>query len=380
MSLSMNINNQIVVIGDLKEFDDDPLNGAYVVLDRHLYRIKTIIRPPFQREFIYDIERQRKVIDTILHGYPLNIIYFSSCPDGTWEVLDGQQRILSILHFIKGDYSIVWNGETYYYHNLPSALKDRFNSYPLLVYLCEGNESDKLSWFSRINIQGIVLNDQELINATYHGPFISDARLMFAKPSCRALKVAQIGGKMFISGNPMRQDILETALSWASYAENISIKDYVARHQHDENADALWEYFAKVTKWVKEKFTFFRKEMTSVKWGVLYHQYKNDTRTAEEIEAEVSDHMKDDEITRKAGIYEFIFSRDERVLSLRKFSDTQKRTAYEKQGHRCAHCGEVFPIESLQADHILAWSKGGKTTPDNLQLLCAKCNNSKSDK
>ena len=380
MSLSMNINNQIVVIGDLKEFDDDPIKGAYVVIDRRLYRIKTTIRPEYQREFIYDIERQRKVIDSILHGYPLNIIYLSSCPDGTWEVLDGQQRMLSALHFIKGDYSIVWNGETYYYHNLPSTLKDRFNSYPLLVYLCEGSEEDKLSWFERINIQGIVLNDQELINAIYHGPFISDARMMCAKPNCRALKVAQICGKMFISGNPMRQDILETALSWAAYAENISIKEYVARHQHDENADALWEYFAKVCKWVKEKFTIFRKEMTSVKWGVLYHQYKNDTRTAEEIEAEVSDHMKDDEITRKAGIYEFIFSRDERVLSLRKFSDTQKRTAYEKQGHRCAHCGEVFPIESLQADHILAWSKGGKTTPDNLQLLCAKCNNSKSDK
>jgi 5-methylcytosine-specific restriction endonuclease McrA len=160
----------------------------------------------------------------------------------------------------------------------------------------------------------------------------------------------------------------------------MKVENLIALHQHDPNADWLWGYFAKVMEWVKAKFPFYRKEMASVEWGLLYNRYKADPRLASEIEAEVKDLMRDDEVTRKTGIYEFVFSRDVRCLSLRTFTDTQKRTAYEAQGHKCAHCGREFAFESMQGDHIVPWSKGGKTTPDNLQMLCCECNNRKSAK
>lgn len=213
----MKINPYKLTISDLTGQFEDSVRGAWVIL---VCGIKLIIRPEFQREFVYSLADQVAVILTILEGAPLNCVYFSVNTDGTFEVIDGQQRILSILHFIAGDFSVEWNGETLYWHNLPADLKEKVLSYDLLTtYTCEGGESDKLNWFRRINTAGVELNNQELLNATYHGPFITSAREMFSKPNCRAVKVASMEGKPLMKGSPIRQDLLEQVLIWAADAE-----------------------------------------------------------------------------------------------------------------------------------------------------------------
>ena len=379
-TMSMQITSLFLTIGSLIGFTDDVLKGAFAEIKNELYLVKLILRPCYQREFVYSIELQRAVINSILHGFPLGVIYFSKNSDGTFETMDGQQRIISIMHFKRGDFSITWDGETYYWHNLPAELKAKIENYQLIAFLCDGNESDKLKWFVIVNKQGAVLNAQEMLNAIHHGTFISSAREYFSKPLCRAIKIAQINGKPLITGTPIRQDILALVLSWKADDEHCTVEELVSKHQHDENADWLWEYYAKVIEWVKTKFNQYRKEMASVKWGLLYNRYKGDSRLASELEAEVSELMANDEVTKKSGVYEYVFSRDERCLSLRKFSDTQKRTAYEKQGGRCAHCGEAFAYEDMHGDHKVSFAAGGKTTLENLQMLCAKCNNAKNAK
>lgn len=335
------------------------------------------IRPGYQRELIYSIPLMRAVIMSILCKLSIGLIRFSRNADGTYEVLDGQQRLLSILHFIAGDYSVQYSGETFYYHNLPDDLREQLLNYMPLVIVTDGTESEKLEWFKTINIPGAALNPQELLNAIYHGPFLAALRFMFSKTGCRAEKVSKLDGKPLMKGSPIRQDLLATFLEWLADSYGTTVQDLVALHQHDESADWAWDYFAKVMEWVKTKFPTYRKEMASVQWGALYNAYKGDPRLASELEAEVSSLMADDEVTKKTGIYKFVFSRNERDLSLRTFTDTEKRTAYEKQGHKCAHCGQVFAYEDMQGDHIVPWAHGGKTTPDNLQMLCCKCNNSK---
>lgn len=370
-----------ITIGNLKGFSDDVLKGAVAEFFDGDRLVKLILRPEYQREFVYNTELQRKVIDSVLHGRPLGVIYFSKNSDGTYETLDGQQRLLSLLHFKHGDFSVQYDGETYYWHSLPPELQERIDNYKeLLVYACIGNEKDKLDWFVTINLQGAVLNNQEMINAVHHGLFISSARGYLSKPLCRAVKIAQIEGKPLMSGNPLRQDYLSTALVWLADRDELSVEELVAKHQNDENADYLWNYFEKVIEWVKTKFPKYRKEMASVKWGLLYNRYKGDPRLASELEAEVSELMANDEVTKKTGVYEYVFSHDERCLSLRKFSDTQKRTAYEKQGGKCAHCGKPFAYEDMQGDHRVSFKDGGKTTLDNLEMLCARCNNAKGAK
>jgi len=187
-------------------------DGAYVILSTG---VKVIIRPEYQREFIYDSARQKAVIDTINAKCPLGTVFFGLCDDGEYEMIDGQQRTLSILHFINGDFSVELNGETTYYHNFTEEQKEEFLNYAeLSVYLCEGTDKEKLTWFRRINLVGMELNDMELTNAVYHGPFISSARKFFSKRDCRAIRVASIDGRPLVSGTPIRQDILKTALTW----------------------------------------------------------------------------------------------------------------------------------------------------------------------
>lgn len=377
----MNIDLRPTNLGSLTgEFHDDSENGAYVDMPGG----RLWLRPPYQREFVYKPSQMVAVIMTALKGYPLGDIYFAVNADGTFEVIDGQQRLLSLLHFINGDFSVVWDGDTRYFHNLPDELKAIFLEYCLHTYYCDGNEHDKLEWFKTINIAGEELNDQELLNATYHGEFVSSAREMFSKTGCRAVRVSQLDGKPLVKGVPIRQDILETVLEWVVDAENLSnsgsadVEDFMARHQHDRGADQLWDYFDRVMGWVKRKFTAYRKEMAGVQWGLLFNRYEHTEKCAPELEDEIARLMADDDVTSKTGVYEYVLSGDERALSLRKFTDTQKRTAYEKQGHKCAHCGREFAYEDMQGDHIVPWSRGGKTVPENCQMLCAECNNRKS--
>lgn len=328
---------------------------------------KLDIRPPYQREFIYKAKQRDAVIDTVLKSFPLNVMYWAVREDGCFEVIDGQQRTLSLCQYVNGDFAF----DMKYIHNLPADTKQRLLDYKLMVYLCTGTDSEKLSWFETINIAGEKLTRQELLNATYHGPFISDAKRYFSKTNGPAYGLAS----NYINGSPIRQDYLETALNWLSKG---NVQVYMANHQHDKNANELWLYFQSVINWVKLTFIKYRKEMKGVNWGLLYNLYKDKQFDTAALEAEISALMEDDDISNKKGIYDYVLTGNERSLNLRLFSDKIKRQTYEKQKGICVKCSKHFALEEMEADHITPWSKGGYTTADNCQMLCKDCNRKKS--
>ena len=328
------------------------------------------IRPKYQREFVYDVKHRDAVIDTINKGFPLNVMYWCRNEDGTFEVLDGQQRTISICEYVKGTYSI----NNLYFHNLTDTDKDKILDYELMIYICEGNDKEKLDWFRIISIAGVQLTDQELRNAIYTGEWLSDAKHYFSKNNCLAYKI----GSDYMTGNAIRQDYLETALDWISEGK---IEKYMAEHQHNHTANELWNYFNSVINWIQNIFPKYRKEMKGLDWGLFYNKYKDNDYNPKELEKQVSTLMADeyDEITSKKGIYEYVLSGNERCLSIRAFKDSEKRKVYERQKGVCPKCKKHFEINEMEADHITPWSKGGHTTIDNCQMLCKNCNRTKSD-
>ena len=244
-----------------------------------------------------------------------------------------------------------------------------------MVYLCEGTDSEKLEWFRTINIAGEELTEQELRNAVYAGPWTADAKRYFSKTECAAF---QLGGK-YMTGSPIRQDYLETALRWFARGD---IEGYMAAHQHDTSATALWVYYQNVIAWVRTIFPKYRREMKGVEWGDLYNDFGRGEYDPAALEHEVVRLMADDDVQRKSGIYEYLLSGGERecALNIRKFTDSQKRSAYERQCGKCAVCGKAFAFEEMHGDHKVPWSKGGHTLPDNLQMLCRACNLKKGAK
>ena len=336
------------------------------------YGGKLDIRPPFQREFIYNDEKRNLVIDTILKGFPLNIMYWTVKDDETFEVLDGQQRTISIGEYVFNAFSI----DGHFFNNQPDDKQKQILDYKLDVYKCEGTHSEKLEWFKTINIAGEVLRPQEILNAIYAGKWTADAKKQFSKTRCPAFGI----GSDFMNGAPIRQDYLETVLKWIS---NNKIKEYMGKHQHDKNADELWNYYESVIKWVRAVFvgntSDIRNEMKSVAWGELYNNYKDEKLDSKAIQKEVSDLMQDDDIQKSIGIYTYVLTRDEKNLSIRAFKDKDKRKVFEKQRGICIKCKKKFEIEKMEADHIKPWSQGGKTEMDNCQMLCKSCNRRKSD-
>jgi len=335
------------------------------------YDGKLNIRPKYQREFVYDEKKRNAVIDTIQKDFPLNVIYWAKNDDGTFEVLDGQQRTVSFCRYVKGDFSI----DNRTFHNLTNTEQDHILDYKLMVYFCEGNDKEKLDWFKIVNIAGERLTDQELRNAVYTGSWLSDAKLKFSKTNCAAYLLASDKGQL-VSGSPIRQEYLETALSWINNGE---IEKYMSIHQHDANANELWMYFRNVIEWVRLTFTIYRKEMKGVNWGELYEKFKGETFATEKLEQEIQSLMMDDDVTNKKGIYTYVLTRNEKHLNIRVFTESQKRTAYEKQKGICPKCGEHFEFNEMQADHITPWIQSGKTIPKNCQMLCQECNRRKSD-
>lgn len=333
------------------------------------------IRPPYQREFVYKDEQRNAVIHTINKAFPLNVMYWAKNDDVTFEVLDGQQRTISFCKYVTGGFSI--NGK--YFHNLTSEEREKILNYQLDVYICEGSDRERLDWFETINIAGEKLTRQELLNINYTGKWLSDAKSKFSKTNCVAYKVAN----KYVSGSPIRQEYLETALKWIS---NNNIADYMAKHQHDANANELWFYFSNVIEWVKATFgeSNYRKEMLGLEWGELYDKYHNNMYDVVELEAQVHELMENEEVTNKKGIYEYVLSgRDEMIakrLSKRSFSKSDIRTVYERQGGICPICGNHYTIDKMEGDHIVPWFRGGKTTLDNLQVVCSMCNSGKGGK
>ena len=326
------------------------------------------IRPKYQREFVYDEKKRNAVLDTIRRNFPLNVMYWVKNEDETFEVLDGQQRTISFCQYVKGEFSV----DNRAFHNLTETEKQQILDYKLMVYFCEGNDKEKLDWFKIINIAGEKLTDQELRNAVYTGTWLTAAKSIFSKSNCAAYLLS----KEYVNGSPIRQEILQTALDWISNGE---IEKYMFIHQHDPNANELWTYFRNVIEWVQLTFTTYRKEMKGITWGGLYDNYHGDMFDATKIEQEIQTLMMDDDVTNKKGIYPYVLTRHERHLSIRTFTDNQKRAAYERQSGICPKCGKHFDLNGMEADHITPWSIGGKTTPDNCQMLCKDCNRRKSD-
>ena len=329
------------------------------------YNGKLNIRPKYQREFVYDEKQRNAVIDTIRKGFPLNVMYWVKNEDGTYE----QQRTISFCQYINGDFSI----DNRAFHNLTKTEQDLILDYKLMIYFCEGNDKEKLDWFKIINIAGEKLTDQELRNAVYTGPWLTNAKLHFSKTNCAAYLLA----KDYVNGTPIRQEYLETALSWIN---NGNMEEYMSIHQHDPNANELWTYFRNVIEWVKLTFTNYRKEMKGINWGALYNQFKTNTYDTEKLEQEIQTLMIDDDVTNKKGIYSYVLTRNEKYLNIRAFTENQKRSAYEKQNGICNNCGKHFDIKEMEADHITPWHAGGKTSVDNCQMLCKDCNRRKSGK
>jgi hypothetical protein len=331
------------------------------------YGGKLDIRPPYQREFIYKDKQRDAVIDTIIKKFPLNTMYWSVRKDGNYEIIDGQQRTISICQYVKGDFSI----DGLAFHNLPKDKQEQILNYKCMIYLSSGTESERLDWFRIINIAGEELTDQELKNAVYAGSFVSDAKRYFSKNGCVAYQV----GSDYLSGSVIRQDYLETVIDWISKGQ---IEDYMSKHQHDKDAKVLWKYFQEVIDWIKTVFTNYRKEMKGVDFGFLYNEFKGKKFDAKKIEKEIAKLMEDEDVTNKKGIYSYVLTRKEKFLNIRAFTDKQKREAYERQKGVCSACRKKWKIEEMEADHIKPWHEGGKTIGENCQLLCKDDNRRKS--
>ncbi|MCD8291388.1 MAG: DUF262 domain-containing protein, partial [Prevotella sp.] len=307
------------------------------------------IRPKYQREFIYKDAQRDEVIRTVLKGLPLNVMYWCKIKkeDGTdgYEVMDGQQRTISVCEYVDGSFSV----DDKYFYNLPSDIKRKILDYPLFVYVCDGTESEKLDWFTIINIAGEKLTDQELRNATFAGPWVSDAKRYFSKTNCAA---GVLAGD-YLKGASIRQEYLETAIFWAASAEDLTIEKYMAMHQADPSAVQLWNYFRSVIDWVQAIFPKTRKEMKGLPWGLFYNGHGQRTDlNPKQLETEIQRLMGDEDVTRKGGIYEYLLTGDERKLSIRAFDRRDALAAYERQNHKCAICGEEFEFDKMQADHI----------------------------
>ena len=337
------------------------------------------IRPPYQREFIYNEKEQQAVITTVLHNYPLNVMYWvkrsddAECP---YEVMDGQQRTLSLCEYVAGKFAYEFKN----FFNQPKDVQEKILNYPLTVYVCEGEASEKLEWFQTINIAGKPLNEQEINNAIFAGPFVSDAKRHFSKSNCGAYRL----GKDLVNGTPIRQDFLKKALEWMADHETRdghrqSAVGYMAEHQHDPNANNLWSYFQNVLNWAITNFDMkrFKKIMKGLDWALFYDKYGSETLDTAALGQRISVLMRDSEIQRQSGIIPFVLTGDERYLDLRVFPDDIKLAVWEKQKHVCPVCGKEFDFEFMEGDHITPWRDGGRTIIENCQMLCRECNRRK---
>lgn len=340
------------------------------------YGGKLDVRPKYQREFVYKGHQRDAVIDTVRKGFPLNVMYWVKTRKGNYEVLDGQQRTISIGQYVNGDFSIKVENKDYFFHNLTDKEQEKILDYELMIYFCEGEAKERIEWFNVINIAGEKLTKQEILNANYTGSWLSDAKLKFSKSNCAAYLLANDGGAL-LNGSPIRQEYLETAIRWIN---NEDITGYMAKHQHNKNADELWEYFQEVISWVRKTFTVYRKEMKGIEWGLLYNKYKKAKLDPKKIEKQISELIEDDDVQSLSGIYEYILTENEKYLNLRAFDDKIKRKVYEKQKGVCVWCKKHFEIEEMEADHIKPWHEGGKTTVENCQMLCKEDNRKKSGK
>ena len=326
------------------------------------YGGKLDIRPKYQREWIYNDKKRDAVINTVLKNFPLNSIYWVKNKNGTLEVLDGQQRIISICEYVDGSFSL----NNLFFHNLPKNEQQKILNYKLMVYFCQGNDREKLDWFETINIAGEKLYDQELRNAIYSGPWLTDAKKYFSKTGCPAYNLAN----KYMGGKAIRQDYLETVIKWISKNQ---IKDYMSKNQNNSKASDLWSYFNKVIKWVKTIFIEYRNEMKGVDFGFLYNKFKNKKLNPNTLEKRIAKLMDDEEIQKRSGIYFYVLDGEKKHLNLRAFPEKIKQLVYERQKGQCQRCKKKFDYNQMEGDHKKQWADGGKTILENCLMLCRNC-------
>lgn len=375
----MNIKLEKITIREIYNgYKDDEEQGVVA------YGGKLNVRPAFQREFVYKDAQRDAVITTIMSGFPLNVMYWADSGDETYELMDGQQRTISFCQYCDGDFSINQRA----FHNLTKEEQAKILDYEVMVYICEGTDKEKLDWFKIINIAGEKLFEQELRNAIYTGTWLADAKKYFSKTKCPAYKVF---GEKYMTGSPIRQDLLETTIRWKADKDGLgrkkeAIAEYMSIHQHDPNANELWMYFNQVATWVQTVFPAWRKEMKGLEWGYFYNQYGDKQWDSTALILEVNKLYNDDEVENKKGIYEYLLSRNPKTLSLRLFSYSQKMIQYQKQEGICPMCKAEnranchYEFEEMEGDHIKPWSEGGRTTAENLQMICKEHNRMKSNK
>lgn len=353
------------------------------------YGGKLDIRPPYQREFIYDKDDEEAVIHSVMHGYPLNVMYWckrDSNAEVPYEILDGQQRTLSLCQYVNEAFSYVDDdGKAKYFSNFTPDKKKKLLDYQLTIYVCEGTDTEKLAWFRIINMKKAELTEQEINNAVYAGPFVSDAKRHFSKTGCAASKLSQD----ILSGSPIRQQLLQKALQWMVDHEGRegnrqTIVQYMAKHQADPNASLLWNYFQSVCHWALDNFDVHKLKpvMKDIDWAWIYDNFSKTPLDNKANEARILDLMGQGkvEIQNPKGIIPYVLTGDEQQLNLRAFPKNIRIKVYNKQGGKCAICGKSYPEEFMEADHIIPWSKGGRTVEENCQMLCRECNRKKSNK
>jgi len=352
------------------------------------------IQPEYQRNYIYADQggkREAAVIDSVLKRYPLGLIYFNRVDDGKFEVLDGQQRITSIGRFLTNKFPIMDGGNPKYFDSLPSDQKDMIRNTRLLIYECAGTETEIKRWFQTINIAGVPLNEQELLNAVYSGPFVTAAKAEFS--NSRNANIAKWSA--YIRGSANRQDFLARALDWISKGD---IGDYMSSHRGNANIDELKSYFNTVLDWVSTVFTDVEREMQGIEWGRLYEAYRNQSYDPAKVSTDLRELYGDPYVKNRRGIFEYILGgmTDSKLLDVRVFDEATKKSAYARQTHdaeahgisNCPLCAvghsatqtKIWPFKEMDADHVAAWSKGGGTSSDNCQMLCVTHNRAKGNR
>jgi hypothetical protein len=356
---------------------------------------KLIIQPEYQRNYIYASDggkREVAVIESILKSYPIGLIYFNKVSDDNFEVLDGQQRITSFGRFVTNKFAIKdQNGMEQYFSGFASDKKTKILETKLLVYECEGTESEIKEWFKTINIAGVPLNDQELLNAVYSGPFVTLCKEEFSNSQNANIQK----WNAYITGNANRQDFLECALDWVSKG---NIGDYMSQHRYDKNINELKTYFNTVIDWISSVFINVESEMRGLEWGNLYEKYHSKSYDPKKVSKEVRALYGDSYIKKRKGVFEYILggSLDTKLLEVRVFDEATKTSVYlkqtdesEKKGKsNCPLCSlghdsnksKIWKLNEMDADHVTAWSKGGTTDIKNCQMLCKTHNRAKGNK
>lgn len=356
---------------------------------------KLVIQPEYQRNYIYcDLHKEEAVIDSVLNDYPLGLLYFVKVNDDKYEVLDGQQRITSLGRFLTGKFAVKdENGMEQYFSGLDKSKQEKILNHKLTIYICEGEEWEIKKWFEIINIAGVPLNEQELLNAIYSGPFVSSAKAVFSNSNNPQM---QKWGS-YIKGEPKRQEVLRTALSWVAKGEK-NIDSYMSQHRQDDNITELQSYFDSVIDWAKGVFGAPYEKMKGLRWGELYEKYHTQSYDTEKVRVRVEELLEDTFVQDKKGIFEYILGgeQDKLLLNVRIFDDSIKNKKYaeqtkkaEKEGHsNCPYCAmsenanktRIWKLNEMDADHVAAWSKGGETTIENCEMLCKTHNRAKGNR